>query len=111
MLLEEGYIMQKSFVKDYLIKNCFDSCFNMFVSDVSCDLKISNKEYSNLLEQEEKILTDFPKLRRVIEDGAVFLLNKEEVENLNHLFNILQVQNQIVMREIFIRGLTESLKL
>ena len=102
--------MQKSFLKDYLFKNCFDSCFNMFVSDVSCDLKISNKEYSNLLEQEERILTKFPKLRKIIEDEDVFSLNNEEVENLNNLFNILQRQNQIVMKEIFIKGLKENVK-
>lgn len=102
--------MQKSFLKDYLFKSCFDSCFNLFVSDVSCDLKISNKEYSNLLEQEESILNAFPKLRKIIEDGDIFPLNQEEVEKLNHLFNILQSQNQIVMKELFIRGLTENIR-
>lgn len=102
--------MQKSFVKDYMIKNCFDSCFNMFVSDVSCDLKQSNKKYSNLLEEEENILNNFPKLRKIIEDDDIFSLDKEEVKKLSRLLNILQNQNQIVMKEIFIRGLTESLR-
>ncbi len=102
--------MQKSFLKDYLMKNCFDSCFNLFLSDVSCDLKNSNQEYSNLLKQEENILNKYPKLRKIIEDGDIFPLNQEEVEKLNHLFNILQSQNQIVMKELFIKGLIENIR-
>ena len=102
--------MQKSFLKDYMMKNCFDSCFNLFVSDVSCDLKKSNKQYSNLLEEEENILNKFPKLRKIIEDGDILSLNKDKVKNLIRLLNILQNQNHIVMKEIFIKGLTESLR-
>lgn len=102
--------MQKSFLKDYLMKNCFDSCFNLFLSDVSCDLKNSNQEYSNLLKQEENILNKYPKLRKIIEDGDIFPLNQEEVEKLKYLFNILQSQNQIVMKELFIKGLIENIR-
>ena len=102
--------MQKSFFKDYMMENCFDSCFNVFVSDVSCDLKKSNKKYSNLLEEEESILNNSPKLRKIIEGDDIFSLNKEEVKSLICLLNILQNQNHIVMKEVFIRGLTESLK-
>ena len=60
--------------------------------------------------KEESILNAFPKLRKIIEDGDIFPLNQEEVEKLNHLFNILQSQNQIVMKELFIRGLTENIR-
>lgn len=96
-------LFDETFIKDY----CED-CFNEFVSDISVTLEKENMDYKKTLEEMEKILCDFPNLRRTLEDCEYLSLNEKEVKALVNYLQLLDRIRHIEEREIFLVGMKEA---
>ena len=65
------------------IETYFEDYFGEFISDIFVNLKKKNKEYKNIIAEKEKLLNQYPNLRKLIEDDESMALSEEEVSALS----------------------------
>lgn len=90
------------------IETYFEDYFGEFISDIFVNLKRTNKEYKNILAEKEKLLNQFPNLRKLIEDDQSMALSEEEVSALSKVLCLLDDKKIIQEKELFLRGVREA---
>ncbi len=90
------------------IETYFEDYFGEFISDIFVNLQKKNSRYKNITSEKEKILNEFPKLRKLIEDDECMALSEEEVSALSKVLCLLDDKKMIQEKELFLRGIREA---
>ena len=90
------------------IETYFEDYFGEFISDIFVNLKKKNAEYKNIIAEKEKLLNQFPNLRKLIEDDKSMALSEEEVSALSKVLCLLDDKKIIQEKELFLRGIQEA---
>lgn len=91
--------------EDKFIDLC-ENCMLEYFSDIITDLDEEDEEYRLLHNEQEKILDDFPNLRRITEDYESMNLCEEEVKQLIKFIDLNAQTKMIEQRAIFYKGIT-----
>lgn len=97
------YKFDEPFIETY-----FENDFSEFVSDIFVNLKKQNKDYKNIIAEKERLLNQFPNLRKLIEDDQSMALSEEEVSALSEVLCLLDDKRIIQEKELFLRGMREA---
>ena len=90
------------------IETYFEDYFGEFISDIFVNLKKKNKEYKNIIAEKEKLLNQYPNLRKLIEDDESMALSEEEVSALSKVLCLFDDKRIIQEKELFLRGIREA---
>ena len=92
--------------------NCFfdnySDFFYEYVSSVCVNLKKTNKKYQESCLKESKLLDNFPRIRKIVEDDASCELSKEEVSALIEYLSLRDDKRMLEEKELFFRGSGEA---
>ena len=98
-----------------LYKKCFYEEFKdefmQYLAEFGYQLRGKMVTYDDFYEDEEKLLKKYPNLRRIFEDFEAVDLNKEEIEALIQILLIRDKREDVLMCNIFYKGIGEAFSL
>ena len=90
------------------IESYFEDSFCEFVSDIFVNLQKKNKNYRNIIDEKEKLLNQYPNLRKLLEDYQSMELSKEEVSALSQILSLIDDKRILQEKELFLMGIREA---
>ena len=98
-----------------LYKTCFYEAFKdefmQYLSEFEYQLREKKISYDKFYENEEKLLKKYPNLRCIFEDFEAVDLNIEEIEALIQILLIRDKREDVLMQNIFYKGIGEAFSL
>lgn len=98
-----------------LYKTCFYEAFKdefmQYLAEFEYQLREKKISYDKFYENEEKLLKKYPNLRCIFEDFEAVDLNIEEIEALIQILLIRDKREDVLMQNIFYKGIGEAFSL
>ena len=85
---------------------CYET-INEFCDEALHNL-LKNKEYNEITQKRKKIKSDYPNIKDVLEATRFQPLKKSESKKIYEFIKLMEEQNEMEKREIFIRGMKEA---
>ena len=82
----------------------YNDYFYEYVSNVCVNLKKTNKKSQDSCIKQAKILDNFPRIRKIVEDDASCELSEEEVSALIQYLSLLDDKRMLEEKELFYKG-------
>lgn len=98
--------MEKTFEKTFF-ENYFDECFEQFIGDLEIYLRNNNEYYQQLLERKYRILSDCPKLAKILDGNSDLSLSESDSKYIREYELILMDIYDFQQKEMFLKGMKE----
>lgn len=69
---------------------------------------LKNKKYKELTEKRKQIKKDYPNVKDILEGNSFMQIKKSESKKIYEFLKLIEEQNELEKREIFIRGMKEA---
>ena len=108
--LSENKVKENNIAFNHKFFDNYDTDYSEFLERYKVNVLYKNKEYKNSIDEEQRLLNEYPKLRDLLENDDIKKLNKDEIKALIKVVRLEDKQRCIEIKHSFKLGIKEGIE-